>query len=122
MERKQPTSTDMFVESLRRLPAVDAAANAMWSSNALLRDDGARRRKERKWELRWLWVFPQLPVETDEGLAQAILVYKSADVRDTSIQLGLSSALTDMLTAHAGRCAAACSPRVLSTRGGTSQI
>eukprot|EP01043_Picozoa_sp_COSAG02_P027567 COSAG02_NODE_1633_length_11567_cov_16.719567_9_plen_89_part_00 len=81
MERQQPTSTDMFVESLRRLPAVDAAANAIWSSNALLRDDGARRRKERKWELRWLWVFPQLPVETVEGLAQAILVYKSADVR-----------------------------------------
>ena len=84
MERQQPTSTDMFVESLRRLPAADAAGNAMWSSNVLLRDDGARRRKERKWELRWLRVFPQLPVETVEGLAQAILVYKSADVRATS--------------------------------------
>lgn len=80
MEQQEPASTDMFVESLRRLPAADAAANAMWSGDVLLRDDLARRRKEPKWQLRWLWVFPQLPVETVEGLAQAILVYKTRDV------------------------------------------
>lgn len=80
MEQQQ-ISTDMFVESLRRMAAVDVAANAMWSSDVLLRDDLARRRKRPKWELRWLCVFPQVPVQTLEGLTQAVLVYKTANVR-----------------------------------------
>jgi hypothetical protein len=90
----------MFVESLRRLPAADAAANAMWGSDVLLRDDLARRRKAPNWELRWLWVFPQLPVETVDGLAQAIVVYKSPGVRRPSAPLGLSTTLTDKLAAR----------------------
>lgn len=80
--RGQLPSADVFVESLRRLPAADAAANTMWGSDVLLRGalPRGRKPKEPKWERRWLWVFPQLPVQTLEGWAQAILVYKGANV------------------------------------------
>ena len=110
---QQPTSTDMFVESVRRLPAVDAAANAMWGSNVLLREDLERRRKQPKWDLRWLWVFPQLPVETLEGLAQAILVYKSRDVRSIC-HLNARVVLAEELTARTGCGTATGSPCLLS--------